>query len=115
MLEITPDQMAAMQQDSEGRFRQRVFALLCEQFPEHADDRGAVAAVVDLGIADAREAGLRSERGLAAYVIAAFLLGLDLKDDPYFVTYVRQSGESEAAKIAWIEGYVKAVAEALEQ
>jgi len=114
MLDITPEQLAAMEEHSEAGFRRRLFGLLRDEFPDHAGDPRGVAAVVDLGIADARAAGLRTERGLAAWVIAAFLLGLDIKDDPHVIAAIRTSGDSEAAKADWLQGYVAAVAEALE-
>ena len=114
MLKISDQTMAAMEHANEGAFRQRIVTLLQTRFPEHAKDPRALHTLVEVGVADARSMSLCSERGLAAYVVAAFLLGMDINQDPHLVAALRQSGENEAAKIDWIEGYVKAVAEALE-
>lgn len=115
MHEITPQQMQSFARHSEGGFRERLLGLLRESFPEYATDPTATALVIDQAVADARMAGLQSERAIAAYVIAAFVLGLDIKDDPIFVRDVREAGLSEAEKADWIEGWVGAVADALER
>ncbi len=114
MLEITPLQMQSVERDSEHQFRERLLGLLRESFPEYAADPTATALVVDQAVADARMAGLQSAKAIAAYVIAAFVLGMDIKDDPHFIREVRESGLSEAEKADWIEGWVSAVADALE-
>jgi hypothetical protein len=114
MLTISPAQMAAFQGLSDDEFHARLFAFLCEEFPEHAADRGGVAAVVEVGVSDARDAGLRGERAIAIYVMIAFLMGMEVKDDPRFIANVRESGASEGEKIAWMEGWIDAVAAALD-
>jgi hypothetical protein len=114
MLKISEQTMAALDEASEATFRQRLVSLLQTRFPEHARDPTALAAMVEIGVADARAMSLRGERGLAAYVVAAFVLGLDIRDDPHVIAALRESGDNEAARIDWLEGYVTAVAEALE-
>ena len=106
MLEISPDQLAAFGAESDDRFHARLFAYLCETFPDYAQDRAGVAAVVQAGVADARDAGLRGAQALAIYVIVAFLVGMDIKDHPSFVRNVRMSGASEAEKIDWMTGWL---------
>ncbi len=111
MLEISPTQMAAFENAEEAKFRQQLFDLLVSEYPEHARDHDGVRAVVAVGMADAREAGLKSAQGIALYVTAAFLLGMTIKDDPNVLREIRHSGADEAAKIAWLGEWLIAIEE----
>ena len=114
MLTVSHQQMAALAAGKEAGFRQRLFEFLCEEFPDQAEDRAAVVAVVDVGIADARNLGLQGARAIAVYVTVAFLLGMEIKDDPRLVAAVRDSRASEADKIAWLQDWLGAIAGALD-
>lgn len=114
IFKIAPQQLQSFERQSEAGFRERLLGLLRESFPDYASDQAATAHVVNQAVEDARMAGLQSERAIAAYVIAAFVLGLDIKDDPIFISDVREGGLNEAEKADWIEGWVGAVADALE-
>lgn len=111
MLEISPAQLGAFEASQLAGFRNKLFAMLVTEYPDFAHDRQAVAAIVDAGMADARDAGFTSARGIATYVTAAFLFGMDIKDQPVFDRAIRESGYNEASKIDWLSAWMIALAE----
>ena len=114
MLSISQEQMAKLELTREDAYRRDLAMLLRESYPDFASDADAVDAVVEVGVADAREAGLTSARGIAIYVVIAFLLGLTVKEEPQFVAMVTRSDRSEAEKIAWMEAWITQIADAFE-
>ena len=114
MLLISQEQIAKLELTREEAYRRGLAMLLQESYPELISDADAVDAVVEVGMADAREAGLTSARGIAVYVVIAFLLGLAVKEEPQFVAMMTHSGRSEAEKIAWMEAWILQIADAFE-
>lgn len=114
MLSISYEQMAKLELAREEVFRRELAALLRESYPEFSGDADAVDAVVEVGMADARAAGLSTARGIAVYVVIVFLLGLAVKEDRRFRAMVIDSTHSEAEKIVWMDGWITAIADAFE-
>jgi hypothetical protein len=115
MVTISPRALAALELSQENKFRKQLVGLLSESFPELVDDAGVVYDFADIAIEDARHTGLRSAAGISVYVIVAFLLGLDVKNDPRLVHALTLSARNEDEKILWLQGWIAAISSALEQ
>jgi hypothetical protein len=114
VLTISSDTITQLERIQEEDFRRQLAESLMIDYPAQAFDRDTVNAVVTVGIEDARDAGLISARGIAMYVLAAFLMGMDIKYDQRFLNAVRYSTLNEANKIQWIEEWLYAIADALD-
>lgn len=114
MLEFSKSQMSTMAHEFDAGLKGSIERLLREDFPDLTDDPQALSAFATVAIEDARFLGIRSGQGIAAYAVAAFLLGLEVKNDRRLVEAMLAGCRTQEEKTRWLEQWIITIARELE-
>lgn len=99
MIEITPEQMAALDEVARERFLDRLVPMVAPS--EHVErDPETVRRRCDVLMREAGAFGFQSERGVASYVLCAWEIGDDFarRDDLPFAAILAAPGVLEAKR-----------------
>ena len=80
MLIISEKQLRALEQAGADGFHARLCDFICAEYNVEAARRPALEVGIATAIKDGHAFGLRSEKAMATYGVAAFLVGLQIKD-----------------------------------
>lgn len=114
MIKISNKQLSALKRGSFERFHLRLCDYIFKEYNVQPDRREAIEAGVKTAIDDGQSLGLRGEHALATYGVTAFLVGLDIKNDPKVCAALSSVSLSETKKAEWLVDWLDALQTALE-
>ncbi len=114
MLIISEKQLRALEQAGADGFHARLCDFICVEYNVEAARRPALEVGIATAIKDGHAFGLRSEKAMATYGVAAFLVGLQIKDDPKVCATLSSGSLAEASKVEWLNEWLALLEAALD-
>lgn len=114
MIKISQKQLDALKSGEADKFHARLCDFIVKKFNVQDARRPALDRGMTSAIADAHNFNLKSEKAIATYGVATFLIGLRIKNDPKVNAAMSSTTLSETNKIAWLNDWLAALEAALE-
>ena len=114
MFKISEKQLLALKQAGADGFHERLCDFIVTEYNVEAARRPALEVGITDAIKDGHAFGLRTEKAVATYGVAAFLVGLQIKDDPKVCATLSSTSLSEAHKVEWLTEWLALLEKALD-
>jgi len=114
VFKISEKQLTALKAAGADRFHERLCDFIVAEFKVTDARRPALEDGIAAAIEDARGFNLKGEKAVATYGVAAFMVGLGIKDDPKLGAALSSPSLSEARKVEWLSDWLTALEAALE-